>query len=95
MVAPADAAYLPTSPPSRLAPLQNAVMSSSDYQSQGQKVLDNMTTEGYYISPAFMDKMAGRFIKLYKAVPLISDGDTAVTSTAEDFEVVECNPQRL
>lgn len=58
---PTDAAYLPASPPSRLAPLQNAVMSSSDYMSDGQKVLDNMTSEGYYISPAFMDKMAGRY----------------------------------
>ena len=58
---------------------QNAVMSSQDYLSAGMKTYsahDNITTENFYISPSYMDKVivhvAKNFMKLPKIkVPVI------------------------
>ena len=55
---------------------QEVVMSSYDYISGGMKNLDNLDADGFYISPAFMDKMtlhvAKNFLKLPKIkIPLI------------------------
>jgi hypothetical protein len=45
-------------------------MSSYDYISAGAKNLDNLDADGFYISPAFLDKMtlhvAKNFLKLPK-----------------------------
>ena len=46
-------------------------MSSSDYISQGFKDLSNMTTEGYYISEAFLDKMTVHIAKNFMDLPKI------------------------
>jgi len=53
----------------------NAIMSSTDYQSQGQRSFDNMLDD-FYISPSFLDKLtlhvAKNFLELPKIkVPLI------------------------
>ena len=50
---------------------QNAVMSSSDYISDGYKDLSNMTTEGYYISEEFLDKMTVHIAKNFMDLPKI------------------------
>jgi len=50
---------------------QNAIMTSQDYVSQGQKNLDNIDAEGYYISPAFMDKMVVHVAKNFMSLPKI------------------------
>jgi len=49
----------------------NAVMSSSDYVSGGFKDLSNMTTEGYYISESFLDKMTVHIAKNFMGIPNI------------------------
>lgn len=54
----------------------NAVMSSTDYIKTAQRSFNNMSTEGFYISPRFLDKMtihiAKNFVELPKIkVPLI------------------------
>merc|ERR1740138_726380 len=51
----------------------NAVMSSSDYISQGQKNLDNLSVDGnnYYISPSFLDKTAVHVAKNFMDLPKI------------------------
>ncbi|CAI5492636.1 unnamed protein product [Closterium sp. Naga37s-1] len=48
-----------------------AVLSSYDYQSQGQRNLSNVTAEGLYIAPAFMDKMVVHICKNFMALPNI------------------------
>jgi hypothetical protein len=55
---------------------QEVVMASYDYQSGGLKNLDNIDADGFYIAPAFLDKMtlhvAKNFLKLPKIkIPLI------------------------
>lgn len=50
---------------------QNAVMSSSDYISDGFKDLSNMTTEGFYISESFLDKMTVHIAKNFMDIPNI------------------------
>ena len=55
---------------------QEVVLSSYDYISQGLKNLDNIDADGFYIAPAFLDKMtlhvAKNFLKLPKIkIPLI------------------------
>ena len=51
----------------------NAVMSSTDYISQGQKNLDNLSVDGnnYYISPSFLDKTAVHVAKNFMDLPKI------------------------
>merc|ERR1712230_328177 len=51
----------------------NAVMSSTDYISQGQKNLDNLSVDGnnYYISPSFLDKMTVHIAKNFMELPKI------------------------
>merc|ERR1712072_797798 len=51
----------------------NAVMSSTDYISQGQKNLDNLSVDGnqYYISPSFLDKMSVHVAKNFMDLPKI------------------------
>jgi pantothenate kinase-related protein Tda10 len=46
-------------------------MSSSDYVSGGFKDLSNMTTEGYYISESFLDKMTVHIAKNFMGIPNI------------------------
>ena len=46
-------------------------MSSSDYISDGYKDLSNMTTEGYYISEEFLDKMTVHIAKNFMDLPKI------------------------
>jgi len=50
---------------------QNVVMVSSDYISQGLKNLDNIDADGFYISPAFMDKMVLHLVKNFLKLPKI------------------------
>merc|ERR1712032_674615 len=50
---------------------QNAIMSSYDYVSQGQKTLSNIDADGYYICPEFMDKMVLHVTKNYLNLPKI------------------------
>ena len=50
---------------------QNAVMSSSDYVSDGFKDVSNMTDEGYYISKSFMDKFCVHIAKNFMDLPKI------------------------
>ena len=50
---------------------QNAVMSSSDYISDGFKDVSNMTDEGYYISKSFMDKFCVHIAKNFMDLPKI------------------------
>merc|ERR1711990_764611 len=51
----------------------NAVMSSTDYISQGQKNLDNLSVDGnnYYISPSFLDKTSVHVAKNFMDLPKI------------------------
>merc|ERR1711885_1941 len=51
----------------------NAVMSSTDYISQGQKNLDNLSVDGNnsYISPSFLDKTAVHVAKNFMDLPKI------------------------
>lgn len=49
----------------------NAVMSSSDYVSDGFKDLNNMTDEGYYISKGFMDRVTVHICKNFMELPKI------------------------
>lgn len=51
----------------------NAVMSSADYISAGQKNLDNFSADGnqYYISPSFLDKMSVHVAKNFMDLPKI------------------------
>merc|ERR1712100_628948 len=51
----------------------NAVMSSTDYISQGQKNLDNLSVDGdnYYISPSFFDKTSVHVAKNFMELPKI------------------------
>jgi len=49
----------------------NAVMSSSDYISDGFKDLSNMTDEGFYISEAFLDKMTVHIAKNFMGIPKV------------------------
>jgi len=49
----------------------NAVMSSSDYISQGFKDVSNMTDEGYYISKGFMDRFCVHIAKNFMDLPKI------------------------
>jgi hypothetical protein len=52
----------------------NATMSSTDYLSAGMKTYsqhDNITTENFYISPSFMDKMVVHIAKNYMELPKI------------------------
>merc|ERR1711939_747950 len=51
----------------------NAVMSSTDYISQGQKNLDNLSVDGnnYYISPSFLDKTSVHIAKNFMELPKI------------------------
>merc|ERR1711885_59358 len=51
----------------------NAVMSSTDYISQGQKNLDNLSVDGnnYYISPTWVDKTAVHVAKNFMELPKI------------------------
>jgi len=49
----------------------NAIMSSQDYLSDGLKSLDNIDTDGYYISKAFMDKMTLHVTKNFMDLPKI------------------------
>merc|ERR1711990_933088 len=51
----------------------NAVMSSTDYISQGQKNLDNLSVDGnnYYISPSFLDKTSVHLAKNFMDLPKI------------------------
>ncbi|CAI6003196.1 unnamed protein product [Closterium sp. NIES-65] len=48
-----------------------AVLSSYDYMSQGQRNLSNVTAEGLYIAPAFMDKMVVHICKNFMQLPNI------------------------
>ena len=50
---------------------QNAVMSSSDYISDGFKDVSNMTDEGYYISKGFMDRFCVHIAKNFMDLPKI------------------------
>jgi len=50
---------------------QNVVLSSSDYQSDGMKNLDNVDAAGLYISKAFMDKMTLHITKNFLKLPKI------------------------
>ena len=50
---------------------QNAVMSSSDYVSDGFKDVSNMTDEGYYISKGFMDRFCVHIAKNFMELPKI------------------------
>ena len=50
---------------------QNAVMSSSDYISDGFKDVSNMTDEGYYISKGFMDRFCVHIAKNFMELPKI------------------------
>ena len=50
---------------------QNAVMSSSDYVSDGFKDVSNMTDEGYYISKGFMDRFCVHIAKNFMDLPKI------------------------
>merc|ERR1711943_164580 len=51
----------------------NAVMSSTDYISQGQKNLDNLSVDGnnYYISQSFLDKTSVHVAKNFMDLPKI------------------------
>ncbi|ACO62768.1 ribulose bisphosphate carboxylase/oxygenase activase,chloroplast precursor [Micromonas commoda] len=49
----------------------NAVMSSSDYVSDGFKDVSNMTDEGYYISKGFMDRFCVHIAKNFMDLPKI------------------------
>ena len=52
----------------------NAVMSSQDYLSAGQKnysAHDNITTENFYISPSYMDKVVVHIAKNFMQLPKI------------------------
>merc|ERR1711990_685643 len=52
----------------------NAVMSSQDYLSAGQKnysAHDNITTENFYISPSYMDKVVVHVAKNFMELPKI------------------------
>merc|ERR1711871_1895414 len=52
----------------------NAVMSSQDYLSAGQKnysAHDNITTENFYISPSYMDKVVVHIAKNFMELPKI------------------------
>ncbi len=46
-------------------------MSSYDYISQGVKNLDNLDADGFYISPAFLDKMTLHIAKNFLKLPKI------------------------
>ena len=48
----------------------NAILSSSDYLSQAEKNLNNIE-DGYYISPAFLDKISIHIAKNYLDLPKI------------------------
>lgn len=48
----------------------NAIMSSSDYVSQGRRNFDNIS-DGFYISPAFLDKMTIHIAKNFMELPKI------------------------
>merc|ERR1712003_520570 len=49
----------------------NVIQSSSDYMSQGLKTYDNTTTEGYYISKPFLDKLTVHVAKNFMDLPKI------------------------
>ncbi|KAJ4836278.1 AFG3 protein [Turnera subulata] len=49
----------------------HAVLSSYDYISQGYKYLDNKSADGFYIAPAFMDKLVVHITKNYLNLPNI------------------------
>lgn len=49
---------------------QNAIMSSQDYISQGMKDLSNLH-DGFYIAPAFLDKMTLHVVKNFLTLPRI------------------------
>lgn len=48
----------------------NAIMSSADYVSQGQRNFDNLE-DGYYIAPAFLDKLSVHVAKNFMDLPKI------------------------
>jgi len=50
---------------------QNAIMQSTDYMSQGQRNYDDLDASGYYISPAFLDKMVVHIAKNFMNLPKI------------------------
>eukprot|EP00243_Klebsormidium_subtile_P006723 TRINITY_DN28_c0_g1_i1.p1 TRINITY_DN28_c0_g1~~TRINITY_DN28_c0_g1_i1.p1 ORF type:complete len:492 (-),score=128.21 TRINITY_DN28_c0_g1_i1:925-2400(-) len=56
---------------SGLSGTQNAIMSSYDYISTAQRTLSNVSAEGYYISPAFMDKLVIHITKNFLKLPNI------------------------
>ncbi|KAG9160779.1 hypothetical protein Leryth_008621 [Lithospermum erythrorhizon] len=47
------------------------IMNSYEYISQGLKTLDNKTKDGFYIAPAFMDKLIVHITKNYMTLPNI------------------------
>jgi len=49
----------------------NTIQTSSDYMSQGLKTYDNTTTEGYYISKPFLDKLTVHVAKNFMDLPKI------------------------
>jgi hypothetical protein len=49
---------------------QNAILSSSDYLSQAQASYNNIS-DGYYISPAFLDKLTVHVAKNFMDLPKI------------------------
>lgn len=49
----------------------NQIQSASDYMSDGQKTYDNTTTEGYYISKPFLDKLTVHVAKNFMDLPKI------------------------
>lgn len=49
---------------------QNAIMSSTDYISTAQRTLNNVE-DGFYISPAFLDKMSIHIAKNFMNLPKI------------------------
>lgn len=50
---------------------QEIVMSSWDYVSTGLKKFDNLDADGFYISPAFMDKLTLHLAKNFMELPKI------------------------